>query len=70
MTLELGSVCKVAFTPNGIGDPIEKFIQVISLNNSVKPTTHYVTFGFQEIKYLSLVLDDAVFGKLDAGTLG
>lgn len=68
--LELGSVCKVAFTPNGIGDPIEKFIQVISLNNSVKPTTHYVTFGFQEIKYLSLVLDDAVFGKLDAGTLG
>ena len=68
--LELGSVCKVAFTSNGIGDPIEKFIQVISLNNSVKPTTHYVTFGFQEIKYLSLVLDDAVFGKLDAGTLG
>jgi hypothetical protein len=68
--LELGSICKVAFTPNGIGDPIEKFIQVISIKNSVKPTTHYITFGFQEIKYLSLVLDDAVFGKLDAGTLG
>ena len=68
--LELGAVCKVVFTPNGIGDPIEKFIQVIRMNNSVKPTTHYVTFGFQEIKYLSLVLDDAVFGKLDAGTLG
>ena len=68
--LELGSVCKVEFTPNGIGDPIEKFIQVIKINHNIRPEQHYVTFGFQEIKYLALVLDDPVFGKLDVGTLG
>jgi len=68
--LELGSICKVEFTPNGIGDPIERFIQVISMDHSVAPTLHTVSFGFQEIKYLALVLDDAVFGKLDVANLG
>ena len=68
--LELGSVCKVVFTPNNIGDPIEKFIQVIRMSHNVRPDSHFVMFGFQEIKYLALVLDDTVFGKLDVGTLG
>lgn len=68
--LELGSVCKVEFTPNGIGDPIEKFIQVIRIEHSVTPSFHKVTLGFQEVKYQYLVLDDAVFGKLDEGNLG
>lgn len=68
--LELGSICKVEFTPNGIGDPIERFIQVIRMDHSVAPTLHTVSFGFQEIKYLALVLDDAVFGKLDVANLG
>jgi len=68
--LELGSVCKVEFTPNGIGDPIERFIAVIKIDNRVTPDRHFIQFGFQEIKFLALVLDDAVFGKLDEGTLG
>ena len=68
--LELGSVCKVEFTPNGIGDPIERFISVIKIDHRVTPDRHFVQFGFQEIKFLALVLDDAVFGKLDEGTLG
>jgi hypothetical protein len=68
--LELGSVCKVEFTPNGIGDPIERFISVIKIDHRVTVDRHFVQFGFQEIKFLALVLDDAVFGKLDEGTLG
>lgn len=68
--LELGSICKVEFTPNNIGDPIEKFIQVIKVTNNVRPDTHFITFGFQEVKYLSLVLDDTLFGKLDVANLG
>lgn len=67
--LELGSVCKVQFTPNNIGDPIIRFVSVIRIEHDVRPSTHYVTFGFQEIKYLALVLNDAVFGKLDEGRL-
>ena len=68
--LEIGDVCQVTFTPNGIGDPIEKYIQVIKIDHTVNPTFHKTTLGFQEIKYLYLVLDDAEFGKLDQGYLG
>lgn len=70
LDLDLGSVCKVEFTPNNIGDPIERFIQIISMKHDVTPEFHIVRLGFQQIKYLSLVLDDAVFGKLDVATLG
>ncbi len=68
--LEIGDVCQVSFTPNGIGDPIVKFIQVIKIDHAVTPSFHKTTLGFQEIKYLYLVLDDAEFGKLDVGYLG
>lgn len=68
--LEIGSVCKVSFTPNNIGDPIVKYVQVIRIEHSVTPSFHKTTLGFQEIKYLLLVLDDAVFGKLDEAYLG
>lgn len=70
LELELGSVCKVEFTPNGIGDPIERFIQIISIKHDVNPEIHTTRLGFQEVKYLSLVLDDAEFGKLDVASLG
>lgn len=68
--LEIGDVCEVSFTPNGIGDPIVKFIQVIKIDQAITPSFHKMTLGFQEIKYLYLVLDDAEFGKLDQGYLG
>jgi len=70
LDLEIGSVCKVEFTPNGIGDPIERFLTVISIKHDVNPEIHVTRLGFQELKYLSLVLDDAIFGKLDVANLG
>jgi len=70
LNLEIGSVCKVEFTPNGIGDPIERFLTVISIKHDVNPEIHVTRLGFQELKYLALVLDDAVFGKLDVANLG
>lgn len=69
-SLEIGSVCKVDFTPNGIGDPIEKFVQVIKIEHAKTPQFHDMTLSFQEVKYLGLILDDAVFGKLDEANLG
>jgi len=67
--LEIGSVCKVEFTPNGIGDPIERFLVVISIKHDVNPEMHITRLGFQEVRYLPLVLDDAGFGRLDDGRL-
>lgn len=67
--MEIGSIGEVIFTPNGIGDPIERYVQVISINHTVNPDSHYVEFGFQSVDTASLVLDDAEFGKLDAYSL-
>lgn len=69
LALELGSVCKVIFTPNNIGDPIEQFLQVIRIKHSVLPQTHFMELGFQALDYASLVLDDPEFGKLDTYSL-
>jgi len=67
LALELGSVCKVEFTPNGIGDPIERFLSVIRINHRVTPDRHFIEFGFQEIKRLFWRLSDPQFGKLSSG---
>lgn len=66
---DLGSICRIEFTPNNIGDAIVEFAKIISIDHIVNPTSHYVTLGFQALDYTALVLDDAVFGKLDSGVL-
>lgn len=69
LALELGSICKVIFTPNNIGDPIEQFLQVIRIKHSVLPQSHFMELGFQALDYAALVLDDPEFGKLDTYSL-
>lgn len=69
LALELGSICKVIFTPNNIGDPIQQFLQVIRIKHSVLPQSHFMELGFQALDYAALVLDDPEFGKLDAYSL-
>tara|TARA_B110000259_G_scaffold166574_1_gene194229 strand:- start:1419 stop:2639 length:1221 start_codon:yes stop_codon:yes gene_type:complete len=67
--LEIGSVCKVLFTPNGIGDAIVRFVEIVRISQEVNPETHYTTLGFSSLDYAPLVLDDAEFGKLNAYSL-
>jgi hypothetical protein len=68
--LEIGSFCKITFTPNGIAPAIEKYAEVISISDSVDLTRHSVTFGFSTLDAIPFVLDDAAFGRLDTSTLG
>lgn len=67
--MEIGSIGRVLFTPNGIGDTIDRYVQVISVNHTVNPDSHYVEFGFQSVDAAYLVLDDPEFGKLDTYSL-
>jgi hypothetical protein len=67
--MEIGSIARVLFTPNGIGDAIDRYVQVISINHTVNPESHYVEFGFQSVDAAYLVLDDPEFGKLDTYSL-
>ena len=67
--LDLGSATELRFTPNGIGDEIQRYMSVIKISHRVTPDRHFIDFGFQEVKFLSLVLDDEFFGRLDQNTL-
>lgn len=69
LNLELGSVSQVNFLPNGIEPAIQRFVQVINITHTIEADTHYVQFGFKEVLFLPLVLDDTVFGKLDEARL-
>lgn len=64
--LELGDVVEIIFTPGSVGDPIEKYAEIIAIQNTIDPTSHTVRFGFATLDFTSLVLDDQVFGKMDS----
>lgn len=69
LQMELGSIARVIFSPNGIGDPIDRFLQVISIRHTVSPDSHFIEYGFEQIGPAYVILDDPEFGKLDEYTL-
>lgn len=67
--LDLGSVARVDFTPNGIGSAISQYVTVDGIEHSASPARHDVTLTLSET-LAGFVLDDATFGVLDTSTLG
>lgn len=65
--LELGDVVEIRFTPNGIAPAISKYAEVIRIDHSIDLNNHVVSLGFSTLDFALFVLDDAQFGKLDAG---
>lgn len=64
--LELGSVVRIRFTPNGIAPAIEKYAEIIRIDHSISVTNHIVSLGFATLDFTLFVLDDPEFGKLDS----
>ena len=67
--LELGSVCKIVFTPNNIPPAITEFAKIISISHSTDGIEHRMVLGLGTLNTDVFVLDDAAFGILDAGRL-
>lgn len=67
LQIELGATMRVKFTPNGIGSPIEKVAQVIGIAHGWDSNQQRITYAFQDLGISPFILDDDVFGKLDAG---
>ena len=67
--LELGDITKFIFTPNGLGDPIEQFGQIIKIDHKIDQNRHEVSIGVTSLDWTFLVLDDALFGILDSDHL-
>lgn len=70
LDLEIGDVALVKFTPNGIAPAIEKYVEVLGISQSSDVRRRVVTLNFATLDYISLILDDVAFGKLDTATLG
>ncbi len=67
LDLEIGDVVEIKFTPNGIAPVISKYAEIIRIDNSIDLDNHIMSLGFSTLDFALLVLDDAQFGKLDAG---
>lgn len=67
--LELGDVILLKFTPNGVGDPIEQYGQVIAIQHDIEKTRHDMQIGLASLDFTFLVLDDAVFGTMGNNSL-
>jgi hypothetical protein len=69
LNLEIGSVVRIKFTPNGIAPAIDRYAEVIQVSHGSNQITHTVKLSFATLETALLVLDDAEFGKLDSYAL-
>ena len=66
LDLELGDPVDIVFTPQGIGDPIERVVVVDQIEHNITPADHVVRLNFsQTLTGFTLDLD-----RLDEGRLG
>ena len=70
LDLDLGSLVQVTYTPSGIGDPIEQFVAVDSIEHNIDAQVHRMRFNFSQGETPALVLDSLLYGVLDSNTLG
>lgn len=64
--LELGAIVKIEFTPNGITPAIERFGKIIGIGQQINTEREELTLNLQSTAGATFVLDDAVFGIMDA----
>lgn len=69
LQFELGDIIQMKFTPNGVGDPIERYLQITSIEHNVGISEHKIKFGVSSLQFAFLVLDDTGFGILDENAL-
>ena len=70
LALDLGALVQVLYTPSGIGDPIDQFVRLDSIEHTIDAAQHRVRLSFSQGEPPALVLDSATFGILDTNTLG
>jgi hypothetical protein len=67
--LELADAVRVIFTPNNIGDPIDRYVAIDSIEHEVYVDRHRITFNFSQTSG-AFILDSVSFGVLDSNVLG
>lgn len=74
LPLDIGSVVQVRYTPNRVGDPIDKFCMVEGISHRIIPFQHVIVLQLSNLadgfSGTPFVLDSAEFGVLDQNILG
>jgi hypothetical protein len=68
--LDMGSVIQINFTPNGLGDPIQRYGLVISVAHDISPDSHTMSVGVGSLQTSLFVIGDPVFGTIGEGAPG
>jgi hypothetical protein len=64
ITIEIGDVTQVVFTPNKIGEPISQYVIVTGIENGIGIDSHTMTFKFGSVSVFPLILDNPIYGRL------
>lgn len=69
LTLELGDAALVVFTPNGVGDPISRYVAIDQIEGNFAPDRFTMSFGLSQAP-AAFTLDSPALGELDDDILG
>jgi len=64
LELELADIAEIVFTPNGVGDPIDKGQLIVGINHSINVDSHRVQFKFAPVSLNNFIIGDAEFGTI------
>ena len=65
LTLDIGSLVAVTFTPRGVGDPVSQTLVVQGISHDITPETHVVRLALGVfVNRYPFILGDAVYGVL------
>lgn len=68
--LDMGSVIQINFTPNSLGDPIQRYGLVISLGHEISPESHIMNVGVGSLQTSLFVIGDSEFGTIGVDAPG
>lgn len=69
LSLDIGDLVSIRFTPNGFGEPIVKLAEVLKLEHSIGVDRHVMTVGISGKQFIGFTLDSVEFGILDTDML-
>lgn len=64
LAVEIQDVLRIIFTPNNVGEAIDRYGLVTGIKHSIGIDTHTVTFDFGSVQDFPIILDDPIYGRL------
>lgn len=69
LNLEIGDVVRTIWTPNNVGEPVDKFSLVEGIEHQIGVDTHLMRIQLTPFSIAGFILDDPVRGLLDISEL-